>query len=70
MRLRRLMQIARLTRAYQERRCASQQIWSPDDRYGSFASIHGSVVEVRFTPDSDRIADIPELPKSADFGRP
>jgi len=34
---------------------------------GSFASIHDGSVYVRFTPDSDRIAEIPELPKSADF---
>jgi hypothetical protein len=35
MKLRRLMQIARRAKAYQGRRCASQQNWSPNDRYGS-----------------------------------
>jgi len=36
-----------------------------DVRFGSFASVLPCPVHVRFTPDSDRIADIPKLPKSA-----
>jgi len=33
--------------------------------FGSFASIHDAPVHVRFTPVSDRIADIARLPKIA-----
>ena len=36
--------------------------------YGSIASIPGGPVQVRFTPNSDRIADILERQKSASFG--
>src|SRR5262249_32047593 len=38
-------------------------------RSGSFAPFRGHPAHVRFAPDSDRIADMPKLPKSAMWGR-
>jgi hypothetical protein len=42
---------------------AQQQFGAADVSHGSFASIHDAPVYVRFTPDSDRIADIVGRPK-------
>jgi hypothetical protein len=47
--------------------CASQQTRAPHVRDGSFASVL-CPVHVRFTPDSDRIADIVGREKCATFG--
>ena len=42
-------------RTYQLRlRCASQQTWGANVRFGSKADIRAAISHVRFTPNSDR----------------
>ena len=49
-------------------RCAAQQIWGADVADGSFASVLSCSAHVRFTLDSDRLADIPNRPFCAKSG--
>jgi len=68
MKVRRLMQIARWAKAYQGRRCASQQNCPPNDRFGQSAtwqhrlatSGQGPIADIGRGRRHDRDVPIPE----------
>ena len=59
-------------RPHQPRSTKTSCTARPDHTGGSFASIHDVPLHVRFTPDSDRIADIPDdsLVPNGELARP